>query len=594
MAIIDKRDAWRRATAAMESGRPEEALGPLWSLIDRAHLIDEEFVGYLRKMGQAYQALGRDRAAATVLLYLGQVEAALRTSEAPTDQARAHLLLGRPTEAAKRYDEAGWLGHAAICLEEAGDERGARVLWERLSDGATLRDDLYVRGLVRFNYGRACGRLGDTSAARKAIVDSMHLLEAAADGFETRGLRERAFDCYQVLLTLGKDGAFENLAEGYLNCIRILKEDNLKYYVLQYYEDFQELALSRKELHAAATLFREAAEFCRRYNLPYERHYRERAAATQVLAAEKLLENGAPEQMAENAYAAAIDAYNDVGSYSRVREVYGSLAELDLGDKRKARYARLQKRLAGVADEEGQSVPFPDYLRMDTAYPEIWRLDVVEWEQDGDAAETMGEVLLDAKWPDYTKRRALLCRLHQLGSGDEVLTPDTLVGLAGHLGRVEIYTTLGPLERIYEHEDGRVRAAAMEAVRQLFFKRSFVLVMKGLEDPDPDARKQALEAVGALHFTHAFDPLQRIYRSSPESDVRYKALGSIGRIPSPEAAELMVEVLLQGDAKEREIVRDQLQRNDLPEVDALLRRAVATETGQARERLERVLRSRGY
>ena len=594
VATIDKRDAWRRASAAVETGRPEEALGPLWSLVDRAHLVDEELVGYLRLMGRAYQALERDRANATILLFLGQVEAALRASDAPTDRARAHIVLGRRGEAAKAYGEAGWLGHAAIELEEAGDDRGARVLWERLARAPRLRDALYERGLVMFNVGRACERLGDASAARRASIDSMHLLEAAADGFETRGLRERAFDCYQVLLTLGKDGAFENLAEGYLNCIRILKEDNLKYYVLQYYEDFQELALRREEFHAAATLFREAADFSRRYNLPYERHYRERAAAAQVAAAEKLMSAGAPEELAENAYASAIDAYNDVGSYSRVREVYGKLAKLELGEKRQARYARLQARLGGVEDEDGQSVPFPDYLRMDTAYPEIWRLDVVEWEQGGDAAETMGEVLLDAKWPDYTKRRALLCRLFQLGALESPPSPATLVGLCEHLGRVEIYASLAPLEHIYGHEDGRVRAAALRAVRQLFFKRSYVLIMQGLQDEEPAARQEALEAGGALHFTHAYDPLQRIYRSSPEATVRHRALKSIGKIPSLEAAELLVDVLRQGDQREREIVRELLKRNDQPEVDGLLRRAVAAESGVARTRLEDVLRSRNY
>ena len=76
----------------------------------------------------------------------------------------------------------------------------------------------------------------------------MHLLTSAADGFEAKGPRERAFDCYGVLLTIGREGSFENLAEGYLNCIRILREDGLKYYVLQYYEDFQKLAEERTEL----------------------------------------------------------------------------------------------------------------------------------------------------------------------------------------------------------------------------------------------------------------------------------------------------------------------------------------------------------
>ncbi|MCU0673539.1 MAG: cytochrome P450, partial [Myxococcota bacterium] len=310
MATVDKREAFRAANAAVESGRPDAAMPHLWALVDRSHVADDELAGYLRLMGRAYRDLGHTRAASTVLAYLGQHEAAWRESQALTDQARAAISLRRPADAARLYNEAGWLGHAAIQLEEAGDDRGARVLWERLADDPGLSSEPYTQGLVRFNLGRACERLGDSGAARKAVVGSMHLLEAAADGFETQGLRERAFDCYQVLLTLGRDGAFENLAEGYLNCIRILKEDNLKYYVLQYYEDFQELALARGELHAAATLFREAAEFTRRYNLPYERHYRQRAAETQVKAAERMLAEGSLSEMAENAYAAAIDAYN--------------------------------------------------------------------------------------------------------------------------------------------------------------------------------------------------------------------------------------------------------------------------------------------
>lgn len=594
MATLDKRDAHRRARAALDSGNAEDALPHLWSLVDRSHLVDEEFLGYLREMGRAYRNLGRKRASATILLFLQHAEDAGRESEDPTDRARASIALERPAEAAKFFNDAGWLGHAAIQLEDAKDDRGARVLWERLADDPGLRDDLYTQGLVRFNLGRACERLGDRSGARKAVIQSMHLLEAAADGFETRGLRERAFDCYQVLLTLGKDGAFENLAEGYLNCIRILKEDNLKYYVLQYYEDFQELALKVGELHAAATLFREAAEFTRRYNLPYERYYRRKSAETQVKAALQMVESGSLHEMAENAYAAAIDAYNDLGAYSKVREIYGSLAQLELGDKRRARYTRLQKRLEGVEDDAGQTVAFPDYLRMETAYPEIWRLDVIEWEQAGDAAETMGEVLQDTKWPDFTRRRALLCRLHQLGSGETHLTPDTLIGLAHHLGRVEIYASLAPLEHIVESEDARVRAACLRAVRQLFFKRSFVLVMRGLRDDDGSVRREALEAVGALHFGHAFDPLQRIYRSSADPSVRKKALASIGKIPSLEAAEMLIDVLRQGDPEERALVRDLLARADHPEVDNLLRRAAAAETGAVQDAIQRVLRARGF
>jgi tetratricopeptide (TPR) repeat protein len=594
MASIDKRDTLRRAQRALDERQPDRALDYLWSLIDRAHLPDEEFGSYLAAMVQAYTDLGRKRAAGSILLYLGQMDAAWRyAAEAPTDLARVAIAAGRHADAAKQFEAAGWLGHAAIQLEIAGEDRAARVLWERLAEDHRLREVLYTQGLVYFNLGRACERLGDRAAARRAKVQSMHLLAAAADGFETQGLRERAFDCYQVLLTLGKEGAFENLAEGYLNCIRILQEDNLKYYVLQYYEDFQEMALEEGELHAAATLFREAADYARRHNLPYERHYRFRAAATHAAAAEKTLGDGASVELVENAYAAAIQSFNELGSFSNVRRIYESLMALPLPDKRRERYRALSERLKTVPDEAGQTVAFPDYLRMDTAYPEIWRLDVVEWEQRGDAAETMAEILLDTKWPDFTRRRALLCRLHQLGWGDGPMPPHIASSLATQLGRVEIYSSLAPLEAMVEHEDAKVRAAVLRAVRQLFFKRSFVLVMRGLKDEDEEVRREAIQAVNALHFGHAFDPLARIYRESADPAVRRAALESIGKIASIDAAELLIDVMRHGDRAERDHARQLLSRADHPEVGNLLRRAAAHEAGPMRHALDQILKARG-
>ena len=593
MANLDKLEAVRRAQRALSEGQPDRALTYLWSLLDRTHLVDDEHKEYLRMMARAFVQLERTRAAATIHLYLDEVDAAWRLSaDAPTDLARCAIAAGRPEDAAKHFEAADWLGHAAIQLEIAGEDRSARVVWERLTENNRLQASPYTLGLVYFNLGRACERLGDRAAARRANVQSMHLLEAAADGFETQGLRERAFDCYQVILTLGKEGAFENLAEGYINCIRILREDNLKYYVLQYYEDFQTLALEAGELSAAATLFREAADFARRQNLPYERHYRLRAAQTHTAAAERIAAGAASLELAENAYAAAIQSFNELGSFSSVRRVYRALAELALPERRRARYAALSERLADVPDEPGQIVPFPDYLRMDTAYPEIWRLDVIEWEQGGDAAETMGEVFLDTKWPDFTRRRALLCRLHQLGSTETDVTV-ALERLAMFLGRAEIYASLAPLELLSKHEEPRVRAAVLRAVRQLFFKRSFVLVMAGLRDEDAQVRREALLGVAALHFAHAFDPLARIFRESPDPAVRRVALESIGKIPSIDAAELLIDVLRHGDRAERDLVRHLLEHADHPEVGNLLRRAVTTEAGPTRHAIENVLRVRG-
>lgn len=592
MVTVDKREAHRRASRALQAGRPDEALAALWSLVDRSHVLDEELESYLRMMADAFVQLDRTRAAATVMLFLGDVSSAARLSQGHAlDLARCAQTAGQHDRAAQHFEQAGWLGHAAIQLEDAKNDRAARVLWEQLADDGRLRESPYTQGLVRFNLARACGRLDDKTAARRHTIQAMHLLEAAADGFETQGMRERAFDCYQILMTIGKEGSFENLAEGYLNCIRILREDNLKYYVLQYYEDFQEMALKRGELHAAATLFREAADYARRQGMPYARHYQRRGADTHVLAAERAIAEGRSPELTENAFAAAVDSFNELGLYTQVRALYGRLAQLPLGDKRRARYQRLEQRLAAMEDDRAPMTAFPDYLRMDTAYPEIWRLDVIEWEQGGDPAETMAEVIQDTKWPDFTRRRALLCRLAQLGQAE--VGEAALASLATYLGRVEIYAALAPLEAMYESESGVVRAAVLKAVRQLFFKRSFVLVIKGLSDPEPAARREALAAVGALHFAHAFDPLSRIYREASDPEVRRTALASIGKIPSVQAAELLIDVLRHGDSAERDVARDLLVRADHGDVTPLLQRAAAAETGATRAEFDRVLGLRG-
>lgn len=594
MATFDKRELRQKARRALETGKPAKAIEHLWQLVDRSHVIDDELATYLGLMSRAYLEMRRGRAAATISLFLGQLDHAKQLSkEVPVDLARCAQQEGRYEAAARHFQEAAWLGHAAIQLEDAGNLRAARVLWEELADDTRLRNDPYTQGLVRFNLGQACAGLDDKAAARRHTIQSMHLLEAAADGFETQGMRERAFDCYQVIMTIGKLGSFENLAEGYLNCIRILREDNLKYYVLQYYEDFQEMAVERGELHAAATLFREAADYARRQAMPYARHYQFQGAQTHVAAAERTLADGGTAELAENSYAAAIDAFNDLGLYSSVRDIYGRLALLPLGDKRKARYKRLQVRLAEMKDDDAPMASFPDYLRMDTAYPPIWRLDVIEWEQAGDPAETMAEVIFDKKWPDFTRRRALLCRLAQLGTGEVTPGPATLTALAGYLGRVEIYAALAPLETMFESESKEVRAAVARAIRQLFFKRSFGLVIRALVDEDPVVKKEALAAVSALHFGHAFDPLSRILRESADPEVRSAALISIGKIPSVQAAELLIDVLRHGDRAERRLSKEALVRADHAEVVPLLQRAAAAEVGTIRAELDGVLRQRG-
>jgi HEAT repeat protein len=596
--LVDTRDALRRATREIEARRYPEALNHLWTVLEVVRMHDDELRSCLRMLAACYQATGRSRALSTIHLFLGNSGDAERVSNAPLDRARVATARKNYAQAAQHFEAAGWLGHAAIQFENAGNDRGARVLWERLADDARLKDDLYTAGLVRFNAARAAARLSDRDAARRGTIECMHLLCAAADQFEARGLRERAFDCWNVVLAIGREGRFENLAEGYLNSIRILREDGLWRYALTYYEDFQDLAVERRELHAAATLYREASEYCRRQSLRYGASYRLRGAETHALSGEQTLTAGGTAEMAENAFAAAIDAWSELGLYSKVRQAYARLATLDLPDKRKARYARLSERLAQVEDDRADIVPFPDAEKGEKAYPEVWRLDVLEWEQGGDAAETMAELMLDPRVSEPSRVRALVARLWQLGQippgqADARLGPEALASLAGYLGMTETYVALAPLEVLVQHTDPRVRIAVMRAVGRLYFKRSFVAVSRALIDASPEVRAEAIKTLDRFHFRHAFDPLSRIFRETRDPAVRRAALKSLGKVQSVEALELLIEVLRHGDPADKGEARDLLVRADHADANATLRRAAAAETGPIRQELDRILKARG-
>jgi HEAT repeat protein len=160
------------------------------------------------------------------------------------------------------------------------------------------------------------------------------------------------------------------------------------------------------------------------------------------------------------------------------------------------------------------------------------------------------------------------------------------------LAQVEVYAVLAPLEALSAHPDAKVRAAAMRAARRLFFKRTFVTVEAGLGDVDAAVKREALEALKSLCFGHAFDPLARIYRNSPDREVRTAALASIGKIATREATELLLEAVRAGDPDERELASFCLVRSDDPEATALLDRAIAAETPAVRARLEQVRKQR--
>jgi hypothetical protein len=579
-------------------GRWVEAERHYRELIGQTHVIDYEYDDWLRRLAEIYGQLGRKRESGFVYLYLHYFDKARLYFHTEADAAlRARLseIEKRWAEAANLYQAARMPVHAVVCLEKAKLADEAAKAWEGLLAHPGLRDREYEAALAHFNFGMAAVRVDAASqAARKALIDSQRRLEQVADDFETKGELERAFDCFQILLKLGKEsGQFENLAEGYVNCIRVLREDNLKFYVLQYYEDFIKLALDRGELHAAATLYHEAAEYAARAGLPYDRRYQARSAETWVRCADKYIQDGAPVQMAENALLAAAAQYSAVGDYASVRGVFERLSDLELPDRAKKRFAAIAARYAGAPTEPIDAPAFPDYLKQQHAYADIWFVDLLEWELDGDPFGVATSIVGDLRYPNGIRRRALVVLL-TLADAQHRQTQaevETLVTIAELLGELQSYAALNPLEKLFAHAEANVRKAAVRALRFLYFKRSFVIVRKALSDPDPEVRKAALVAIGGLHFPHAFNPLARIYREASELQVRSSALESIGKIQTVEAGEFLVMVLRQEEGPLRDAARAALASIDNADVIPILRQHHEVESNPGvREILGELLR----
>ncbi|MBL0212824.1 MAG: HEAT repeat domain-containing protein [Myxococcales bacterium] len=587
-----------QAEALVQQGRWGDAERHYRELIGQTHVINYEYDDWLRRLGEIYRHLGRQREASFVYLYLHYFDMArgqLVADEHLGLRARLAEIEKKWTEAAQLYQQAKLPVHAAVSFERAKQFTEATAAWKALVHSAGLGQRPYEAALIHFNYGLAAVRLeAGSSEARRALIESQRKLEQVADDFEQAGELERAFDCFQILLKLGKESAqFENLAEGYVNCIRVLRDDNLKFYVLQYYEDFIKLALERSELHAAATLYQEAAAFAARAGLPYDRHYQHKSALTWMRCAERFTETGVPVQMTENALLAAASQHSAVGDYPAVRECFEKLAGLELPDRAKKRFSTIAARYKGLAAPPVELPGLPDYLKQQHAYADIWFVDLLEWEMDGDPYAVAASIVGDLRYPNGIRRRALvvLLTLADAQTRKQEGDTETLVHVAELLGELQSYAALSPLEKLFAAQDPVIRRAAVRALRFLYFKRSFVIVRKALADPDAQVREAALVAIGGLHFPHAFNPLARIYRESADPRVRTSALQSIGKIQTVEAGEFLVMVLRQETGNLREAAYQSLAQMDNADVLPILRQHHEIETNpQVRETLGELLR----
>jgi hypothetical protein len=596
-----------RARQATIAGQHDVALRALLAAASETQIPEEDYVAVLRPLAETYLRCGDPRSALTVQWYLAAGQppkyAALEPlfdRVPPVDRGRTRAAAGDLSGAAREMEEAGLMAAAAVHREHHGDWRGARALWSRLAQVKTLTvAGPYPEGLVYFNLSRCAKQCGEARQARDALLSAVRLTEEAADRFESAGQRERAFDCFQVLVQIGREGGmFENVLEGFVNCIRILREDHLKYFALQYLEDAISLSRQHGEFSAAATLAREASEYARSIGLgPTGVHYALVQAELWQEVARSQLSRGGPAEVAENALLAAVLAFGEAGQFQKVGQLYTDLAHLELEERQRAHYARAAVRYQQVKDPPLEASPLPAHLRQDHHFPDVWHVDLLEWEQDGSAAEATADVLLDVRWPEMTRRSAMLARLTALAVESRPdAAPSALTAarerLAAELAQLQLYAVLSPLEKLFATSERSSRIAVLNAMRTLYFKRSFVTLRSALLDLDPGVVEAAALAVEGLSFPHAFDPLARIVREASSPSVRAHALSALSRIDTIEAAEFLFGVLEHGPPSDRRATLDALKRSRGSRFLELAQASLRAGSAELQSMLHDIVRSR--
>jgi hypothetical protein len=251
----------------------------------------------------------------------------------------------------------------------------------------------------------------------------------------------------------------------------------------------------------------------------------------------------------------------------------------------------LARRYADSAAPPPPAAGFPEYLRRPGAYQDVWRQDLIEWELDGDPTAVLARIIVDrtdhVRFARLALNAALLCNAPTFSPQD----PQGSADLALALGRIQIYEVLRPLERLYEHQAPQVRAAVMGGVGQVYCKRSFNLVRKGLGDPVPAVADEALRALRGLRFRDGLDPLIRIFRESTEERVRVAVLETIAGIGSVEAGLFLLDVVRHETGVLRRTAETRLGSFPGDEIAPVVRQVLDVEVGERRQSLEQILRS---
>ncbi len=590
---------------ARNMGASAEAITAWRELLTHTHVDEADYADWARALAELYRRRGRGLAAGRIHEYLLSIGPALEQygqDGSPRDVGRVLQLGRRLSEAARQYQEASLFAHAAQAAEEDGDLEFALSLYEQVTRQNEALGERYLAGLGALNGGRVAAELSRDNRRDALFAHATRLLEQEADEREQRGEREGAFRCYLCLIEIGKvEASYENLAEGYLNCIRILKAKADRFFTMQYYYDFISRAEELGELHSVAELYREAGEYARRVGFIYGDYFLQRAAKAWLHVGEVGLEQGNPPELVENALLAAVSCFNRIEDDRGVAECYRTLSELSLSDSKIKRYRTLFEELQDEAFQSGQPnepQPFPEYFRRPVKMPKIWIRDLLVAESGKDIPDAIGRLVGDHKnvW-EVQRRKALLISLmyddHIRSGGDASAVPPAIIEKIGELNHA---AAVPPLMALYEQAGPSTRVVILERASGLKQKEVFALIDRAVSDSNDAVQKAGIMALRRTTFPQALDSLVRIFNSHNEAEIKDTCLRSIAAIGTDEACEFLLDILrsnsaalghraralLEKHAQERML--SALERNRRREPDPNLRMFIGRLVDQIRTR----------
>jgi len=591
----------QQALSMVGSRRYDTAIPLFRNLLRYTYVVDFEYDDWLRGLADSYKNTNNPIPAGYIYLYLHYFDMAFdsfQRANSTLDLALCEEVRGDYGRAAALFRSEKRFVRAAINLERTGDWKGAMEAWETARGHINALEHPYAFALATVNLALACRQLGLVPRSRELFIEAIQIVEGLADEWKGYGFLDEALGAYHVLCLIGQsEQSFENIAEGYCNAIRILREQGQTYRVFRYYAAICEHGENLGENHAVATLHREAADYAVRTGTMYQTFYLKQAAEAYMRVAGHTREAGNFLELAENAYLAAIDAFNQMGDIGAVERCYRALATLELEEERIDRYKRIAAETRTLQRQPPEVYPPSRLLLTAPELPRVWRDELLDWEAGDEPMAVLTNIVWNLEFGDVARRHALNLILYHLDLREKNAAddPELLREIAQAMGGLRYSVAYKTLRRLVESPHVAVRAEVMTSAGRMGHPKGFILLELGLVDKDETVRAAALEAIKSHSYPEAYDHLVRLCQDHTRPETRRVLVETLGQLGTFEAAEYLWGLLkaeLENHSDELwKTTADVLRRMLNAEWRAIFQSRLSNEPDEIKARLRPVIAS---